>query len=168
MDQNIDKRPELKENLRIFLNRNKKKVILIFILTIIISGIIFIWNENQNKKNLIISEKYVEAGVALSKSNKDKAVKYYEEIIFSKNKFYSILALNTILEKDLVNDKKKIFEYFLTLEAISFSEEKADLISLKKALYFMKLNNLDESKKIFNKLIKKDSNFKLIAEELIR
>ena len=110
----------------------------------------------------------MEAEVALSKNKKKKAVKYYEDIILSKNKFYSILALNTILEKQLINDKEKIFKYFSTLEKISFSEENSDLILLKKALYFMKLNNAAESKKILNELIKKKSNFKLIAEELLK
>ena len=110
----------------------------------------------------------MKAGVALSKNEIDNAVKYYEEIIISENKFYSILALNTILEKKLVNDKEKIFEYFSILEEISFSEENSDLISLKKDLYYMKLNNSNESKKILNKLIKKKSKFKLIAEELIK
>ena len=31
---------------------------------------------------------------------KDKSKEFYEEIIKSKNKFYSILALNTIIEKN--------------------------------------------------------------------
>lgn len=168
MDQNAVNKQELKDNLRIFFSRNKKKIILIFFLIITIAVTILIWNENQKKKNLIISEKYVKAGVALSKNEIDNAVKYYEEIIISENKFYSILALNTILEKKLVNDKEKIFEYFSILEEISFSEENSDLISLKKALYYMKLNNSNESKKILNKLIKKKSKFKLIAEELIK
>ena len=168
MDQNKDNKQELKENLKIFFNRNKKKIIFILTLISIITLGIIIWNENQNKKNLIISERYVEAELALSNNEKDKATKYYEEIIISKNKFYSILALNTILEKRLVNDKEKILEYFSILEEMSFSDENSDLISLKKALYFMKLNNSDESKKILQKLIKEDSNLKLIAEELVK
>ena len=36
----------------------------------------------------------------------------FEEIILSKNKFYSILALNTILEKKLEKDKNKIIKIF--------------------------------------------------------
>ena len=168
MNQNIDKKLEFIENLKIFWNRNKKKTIVIFILITAIPVVFFIWSENLNKKNLIISEKYISAVVALSSNEKDKAVKYYEEIIFSKNKFYSILALNTILEKQLVNDKEKIFKYFSTLEEIPFSEENLNLISLKKALYLMKLNNAEESKKILNELIKRKSSLKPIAEELIK
>ena len=43
---------------------------------------------------------------------KKKLKNIYEEIILSKNKFYSLLALNTILEKNLINDKKKYLDYF--------------------------------------------------------
>ena len=63
----------------------------------------------MKKKNEIISEKYIQAGLYLSSNEMKNAKKIYEEIIESKNKFYSILALNTILEKNLEsNDKEKI------------------------------------------------------------
>ena len=136
MDQSIDKKPELIGNLRIFFNQNKKKIIIIFISIIIILAAAFIWNENQNKKNLLISEKYIKAGFLLSNNEKKSALKYYEEIILSRNKFYSLLALNIILEKNLVKQKEKIFLYFDLLEELNFSEETNDLILLKKALYF--------------------------------
>ena len=48
----------------------------------------------------------------MSKNQNKEAKKYYENIILSKNKFYSLLALNTILEKNLIEDKKKNFNYF--------------------------------------------------------
>ena len=67
----------------------------------------FLWKDNNNKKNILISEKYTKAQLLLSKNKKEAATKHYEEIIFSKNKFYSVLALNTILEKELIKDKKK-------------------------------------------------------------
>ena len=51
MDQSIDKKPELRENFKIFLVRIKK-VIFIFISITIILAAVFIWNENQNKKNI--------------------------------------------------------------------------------------------------------------------
>ena len=60
----------------------------------------------------MISEKYVKAGILLSNNKNEKALKnYYEEIILSKNKFYSILALNTIIEKNYLMIKKN-FELF--------------------------------------------------------
>jgi len=167
MSQNIDKNSELKENLRIFFNRTKKKIILIFILILITTLIIFIWNKNQIKKNLIISEKYVEAGVALSNNKKDKAAEYYEEIIISKNKFYSLLAFNKIIENNLIQEENKILRYFEILENLKYKEDKKDLIQFKKALYLLKLNKTQEAKDLLENLIEKNSNLKNIAKEFI-
>ena len=62
----------------------------------------------DKKKNISLAEKYVQAEILLSSNKNEKAKKLYEEIILSKNKFYSILALNTVIEKDLIFDKKKL------------------------------------------------------------
>ena len=167
MDQSIDKKPELRENLRIFFNHNKKKTIFIFISITIILSVVFTWNENQNKKKLLISEKYIKAGFLLSNNEKKSALKYYEEIILSRNKFYSLLALNIILEKNLVKQKEKIFLYFDLLEELNFSEETNDLILLKKALYYIREGNIDTGKQILKDLIQKESKFKSLAQGII-
>ena len=67
------------------------------IITLISFTIIKYKNE---KNNILIGEKYVEAGLKLSSNQTDKAKEIYEEIIYSKNNFYSILALNAIIEKN--------------------------------------------------------------------
>ena len=71
----------------------------------------------------------------LQNENKSEANKILEEIIFSKNKFYSILALNTILERNLIEDKVKIIEYFKLLEKMNIEEEQRDLIVLKSFIF---------------------------------
>ncbi len=167
MDQSADKKPELKENLRITFNRNKKKIILILIFIMIIPAAILIWNVNQNKKNLIISEKYIEAGLLLSKGNKQEAKILFEEIIMSNNKFYSILALNSVLEKKLITDKKKIVEYFQILEKKITNEKSIDLILFKKALFLIKEKNSEEGIIILKKLVEKNSNLKILSQEIL-
>ena len=62
-------------------------------LTLVILSIIFLQYKND-QKNSLIAEKYVQAGIYLSSNNSNDAKLLYEEIILSKNKFYSILALN--------------------------------------------------------------------------
>ena len=79
---------------------------------------------------MVTAEKYVQAGLLLAVKNKDNAKKLYEEIIASENKFYSILALNTIIEKDLISSKKKILEYFDVLENSISAKDNVDLIKL--------------------------------------
>ena len=116
MIPNLENKLELKNKLISFWIKNKIKILLFgLILTIIISSVIFFQNKNKNK-NILIADKYIKAGFYLASDQKNNAKILYEEIVLSKNKFYSILALNTIVEKDLINDYKKILKYTLGLE----------------------------------------------------
>ena len=125
--------------------------------------------ENYNeKKNKLISEKYIQAGLYLSSEKKENAILLFEEIILSKNNFYSILALNTIVEKNLITDKIKIFEYFKILEDAISSKDENDLIVFKKALYLMKNSETEKGKNIMKDLIDKNSNLKPIIEEFLK
>ena len=47
---------------------------------------------------------------------KEESLVYFENIIESNNKFYSILALNNIIEKNLISDHEKIIGYFSLIE----------------------------------------------------
>ena len=98
---------------------------------------------------------------------KDKAKDLYEEIIFSKNEFYSVLSLNTIIEQNLIKDKKKILEYFKILEKSVSDKDRSDLLIFKKALYLIKSSEIEMGRKLLERLIKKDSSFKLLAKEVI-
>ena len=51
----------------------------------------------------------------------------FEEIISGKDKFYTSLALYSILEKDLENDKQKILMYFDNAEKSVKSKDEKDL-----------------------------------------
>ena len=49
----------------------------------------------------------MEAGIYLSAKKNNEAKKLYEEIIIDKSEYiYSIMALNIIIEKKLISDKK--------------------------------------------------------------
>ena len=123
--------------------------------------------KNYEKKNNLISEKYIQAGLLLSSGNIEISKNIYEEIILSENKFYSILALNTILEKNLENDKNKVLNYFKILENIKKSEEMLDLITFKKALYLIKSSDVKNGNDLLKKLIDKNSKLKSISQEII-
>ena len=168
MEQNIESKLEFKNILTNFYSFNKKKIFsFIFILIIIVISIFFI-EHNKNKKNILIAEKYIQAGVYLSLQKKDNAKILYEEIILSKNEFYSTLSLNIILEKNLISDKNKILNYFETLENIVSDKNNADLITLKKALFLIKESNVQNGKDLLNNLIKENSNLKKIAKEILK
>ena len=167
MDDSLDKNTDLKDRINNFFKKNKLKIYFLILTLIIILISMFLINKNQIKNNYLISEKYIKAGLYLSSKNNEEAKKTFEEIIFSENKFYAILALNTILEKNLEKDRGKILEYFNILENIDYSKEKKDLIVLKKALYLSRISETQLSNKLLQNLVDKNSILKNIAKDLI-
>ena len=167
MEQNVDNKIEFKSKLDNFYNTNKIKIYAFFcILIILVISTIYI-KINNEKKNALIAQKYIEAGLYLSSDQKEKSKNIYEEIILSKNKFYSILALYSIIEKDLITDQKKILNYFEIIEKIKKEDEQVDIINFKKALYLIKSGNIDKGQLILKKLIENESKIKALAEEII-
>ena len=152
MEQNVDNKIELKDRLVSFYNNNKLKIYIIIMSLVIILFSTTLLKINKDKKNSLIAEKYIEAGLYLASNKKNQSKDLYEEIILSKNAFYSILALNTILEKNLVSNKKIILDYFNILEKTNNSKEQTDLIKLRKALYLIKINNTQEGNESLEKL----------------
>lgn len=167
MEDSIEKKIEFKDKIISFYNENKIKIFsIVFILFTAIVIFIFL-GMHEKKNNKLISEKYVQAGLYLASNDKEKAKDYYNDIILSKNKFYSILALNTILEKNLVTERNIILSYFQKLENYKFSRETSDLITLKKALYLIKISEEKSGNELLKKLITEKSSFKSIAQEII-
>lgn len=167
MDQNLERKQELKNKIINFYNLNKVKVfffILIFLIGVV-STIFF--KINSERKNILISDKYIQAGLYLSSNNDKKAKILFEEIIQSNNKFYSILAFNTILEKNLISDKKQILKYFSVLEKSVNTLDNKDLIAFKKALYSIKFFDNKTGEDLFKDLINKDSILKPLAQEVL-
>jgi len=167
MEQNIENKLILKDRLANFYNQNRLKIF--FLISVLLISVIFfsIVKYNSEKKTILISEKYIQAGLYLAKNKKENAKNIYEEIIASKNKFYSILALNTIIEKDLITDKDKIMQFFDMLERSNLTSENIDLLILKKALYLIKISDIKSGNDLLKTLKNKNSSLKLIAEELL-
>lgn len=168
MEQKFEDKIEFKSKLISFYKYNKLKL-LIFSL-VIFSGIFifFFINYKNENRNIQISEKYVQAVIYLSVNDKNNARLIFEEIILSKNKFYSLVALNNILEKELVSDKGKILNYFEILEKSDISSESRDLLVFKKALFLIKSLEINEGENLLKGLIDKNSSLKLLAEELLQ
>ena len=167
MSQDIENKLEFKDKLILFYRKNKLKIISLIILIFVVSSVPILINVNQKKKNILQAENYIKAGIYLSNGKEKQAVEIFEEIIKSKNKFYSILAINTILEKNLVSENKKILDYFEILETINYSDDTLDIINFKKALFYLKNSNLELGNKLLQRLIDKNSNQKNIAQEVI-
>lgn len=167
MENNIENKIDINNRLSNFYKLNKVKIFTIIIISFVVVISIFLLKHNNKKNNILIAEKYVEAGLQLSKNNKENARNLYEEIILSKNKFYSSLALNSIIEKKLVDNHDQILKYFNIVESLDLNNEDLDLIIFKKALYLIKSSKYSEGKELLEKLIKKDSKFNILAEKII-
>ena len=96
------------------------------------------FSDYERKKWIVISKIY-SGWIIFISNNLEESRKIYEEIILDKNKFYSLLALNTIIEKNLEKDNQKIFDYFEIIENLGYSDEQKDLFNLKKPYFIKKL-----------------------------
>ena len=167
MEQNLENKITFKDKLINLYHFHKVKIfILLLILIILFISSVFII-QNKEKNNILIAEKYIQADLNLSNNKNTEAKNLLVEIILSKNKFYSVLALNKILEKNLIDNDKKILEYFNILENLDFNEEELDLIVFKKALFLLKKSKNFEGNKILEELIKKDSKIRKLAEDSV-
>ena len=167
MTQNEDHKPEITEKLVSFYNSNKLKLFSILGILLVAFVITTFFKINIKKQNSLISEKFIAAELYLASNDKEKSKNLFKEIILSKNKFYSVLALNNILEKNLESDNNKILEYFNLVENTVNSKDQKDLIIFKKALFLIKISKNEEGKTLLKNLIKSNSKIKLLAEEVL-
>tara|TARA_A100001015_G_scaffold25419_1_gene28619 strand:- start:981 stop:1481 length:501 start_codon:yes stop_codon:yes gene_type:complete len=156
------------ERTKIFIKENKRIFISIIILIFLVFTSIKYYDYYQESQNEIVSEKFIQAGIYLSSNKKEKSIDMYEEIILSKNKFYSLLALNEIIDNELKTNEKEILRFFEVIEDIKVEDEQKNLIKLKKALYFIKISKDEEGKKLLNEIISDSSMWKDTAAEILK
>ena len=167
MEQKLETKVTLREKMINFFQFHKIKIFISLCIILIISITTIFIQQKKEKNNILIAEKYVQAVLNLSQNKESKAKNLLDEIILSGNKFYSVLALNRIIEKNLENKNEKILEYFNILENLDFNEDELDLLKFKKALFLLKISKNLEGNNLLERLIKKDSKFKKLAEESI-
>ena len=154
------------EKIANFVQKNKNIILINFILIISVLVGISYFNYYQNSKNEKISEKFVQAGIYLSLNKQEESKKIYKQVISSKNKFYSILALNNILDNDLEQNNEEVLKLFDIVENIKIEKEQKNLIKLKKALYLIKISRDNEGKKLLDEIISDNSIWKEAASEI--
>ena len=154
------------EKIENFLRKNKN--ILLIILTLIIFVLIGVGylNYYQKSKNEKVSEKFIQAGIYLSLNQQEKSKKIYKEIIMNKNKFYSLLALNNIIDNDLEQNNEEVLELFNIVENTKIEKEQKNLVKLKKALFLIKISKDNEGEKLLNEIISDNSIWKDTASEI--
>jgi|TARA_B100001093_G_scaffold223589_2_gene214240 predicted negative regulator of RcsB-dependent stress response len=162
---------KIKENFNIEyligIYKNNIKLILgiLFLVSFILLGGIY-FDYKKNVKHKQISEKYIEAGIILASKNREKSKNIYKEIILSKNKFYSILSLNNIIENNLEENNNEILKFFEILENLNLNKEEKNLIKLKKAIFLISISREQDGKKLLKEIVSDDSLWKESALEI--
>ena len=71
-------------------------------------------------------------------------------------------------EKIFPEDKNKILKYFEILKRSVTTKNRQDLLTLKKALYLIKISDIKDGNELLNNLISSESILKPVAEELLK
>ena len=168
MDQSAENKVEFKNRLINFYKLHKIKIFTFSIILFFIFAFSIFLNYKNDKNKKLVAEKYIKARIYLDSNKKNDALKIYENIILGKNNFYSILSLNTIIEKNLISDEKIIIKYFEVLEKKISNEEQKNLILLKKALYLIKIADFQNGNKLLQSLVDRETILKNIAQDLLK
>ena len=100
MEQKLETKVTLREKMINFFQFHKVKIFISLCIILIASITTIFIQQKKEKNNILIAEKYVQAVLNLSQKKESKAKNLLDEIILSGNKFYSVLALNRIIEKN--------------------------------------------------------------------
>jgi len=149
------------EKIKNFFIQNKKKIISVLGIIVILLIGYFAFGEYQDRKKIKISDTFNAITINYSKSNKKKTAKDLIEIINEKNSTYSPLSLYFIIDNELISEKNKINELFdVIIYETSLDKEIKNLNIYKKALYNADDGNESDLLDILNPLIKSESVWK--------
>ena len=149
------------EKIKNFFINNKNS--LISILVIIILALIghFSFEEYQSSKREKLADKYDLAVIRYEADNKYNVIPDLKDVINAKDKTYSPLAFYFLLDKDLINSKDEINNYFdILINDIGLDKKFKELTIFKKGLYNSDFSDENQLLAIFNPLIKADSIWK--------
>ena len=149
------------EKIKNFFIQNKKKIILVLGVIVILLIGYFAFGEYQDRKKIKISDSFNAITINYSESNKEKTAKDLIQIINEKNSTYSPLSLYFIIDNELISEKNKINELFdVIIYETSLDKEIKNLNIYKKALYNADDGNESDLLNILNPLINSESVWK--------
>ena len=149
------------EKIKNFFIQNKKKIILVLGVIVILLIGYFAFGEYQDRKKIKISDTFNAITINYSKSNKKKTAKDLIEIINEKNSTYSPLSLYFIIDNELISEKNKINELFdVIIYETSLDKEIKNLNIYKKGLYNADDVNESDLLNILKPLINSESIWK--------
>ena len=115
-----------------FLQKNKLKIIVITVAIILAVSSFSIYSFLKEKKKINLSNTYIEATVMLKQDELDKAEENLKKLVLSKDPFYSMIALNLIINKGLFKKNIEVVDFFdYLIESKSIDSEQKNLLIYK-------------------------------------
>lgn len=150
-----------REKFKNFIIKNKKILVTLVSSIIIIILLLVFYSEIKFKNQIKLGNKYNEIVLSYEKTNNQNSEEELIDIIQKKDPTYSPLALNFIIDNEIVNDKIKVNELFdIIIEKTNIENEIKNLIIYKKALY--NSDNINENNliNILNPILNSESVWK--------
>ena len=149
------------ERIKNFFINNRKRLIIILVLAVLILISFFGYGEYKKNKKIDISNLYNLTIIEFSENTKVKSIETLIKIINEKDPTYSLLSLYYLLDNNLIKDRSRINDLFdILIEKTSLDEEIRNLVVYKKGLFNADKSNETELLNILDPLIKSDSVWK--------
>lgn len=150
-----------REKFKNFIIKNKKILVMSVSSIIIIILLLVFYSEIKFKNQIKLGNKYNEIVLSYEKTNNQNSEEELIDIIQKKDPTYSPLALNFIIDNEIVNDKIKVNELFdIIIEKTVIENEIKNLIIYKKALYNSDNINENDLINILNPILNSESVWK--------
>lgn len=150
-----------REKFKNFIIKNKKILVTSVSSIIIIILLLVFYSEIKFKNQIKLGNNYNEIVLSYEKKNNQNAEEELIDIIQKKDPTYSPLALNFIIDNEIVNDKIKVNELFdIIIEKTDIENEIKNLIIYKKALYNSDNINENDLINILNPILNSESVWK--------
>ena len=157
-----------KEKIKNFFINNRKSLIVIISLILLLVFSLFLFSEIKDRKIKSISDQYNNIIINFNNSDKIKIKNKLVEIIKSKNSTYSPLALYFIIDNEIQASTDEINEYFdIIINDTKLEKEIKNLVIYKKGLFNSEFETENNLILILNPLIKSESVWKSHALYLI-
>ena len=146
-----------KNSITSFVKKKKKTIIYILIIIVLLLIAFFTYRYFLQQKHIETSEQFNTAKIEISK-NIEKSKNILISIVEDKNKFYSPMSLNLLLEKKINLPNEKILELFdKVIEIRGLEKNTKNLYILKKGLFLSEFADENTILKTLNPLINSTS-----------
>ena len=134
------------EKIKNFFIKNKKKIIILISVIILVIFGYFIYEDLNKKSKIKLANRYNIVKMNFISGNKSMVANELISIVYENDRTYSPLALYFLIDNNIISDKNKINELFDTvINETSLEKEIKNLLIYKKALFnsdFESENNL--------------------------